>query len=250
MVTAEDLAEVPLFAGLSADEREQLARASADVQLAAGEYAVHEGDEQALFAVLAGKIEAVKHTDGLDRVVGERLPGEIFGEVPITLGTGFPVGFRAAAPTRVMRLEASDYHRLAATAPDVVAAVGKLAAERIGGPRGLQGIAAEPPPPRALVVGHPGDGYCTELRRFLGRNQISFRWVPLETGAADTTETEPVVRFTDGTTLVRPALHEVADRLGLQTARRPRSTTRSSSAPVPRVSLPPSTAPRRACGRW
>ena len=35
--------------------------------------------------------------------------------------------------------------------------VGRLAANRMGGARGLQGIAAEPPPPRAIVVGHRWD---------------------------------------------------------------------------------------------
>jgi thioredoxin reductase (NADPH) len=137
MVSADDVARVPLYAGLSADEQERLARVAADVHLGAGEYAAHEGDERALYAVLEGRIEAVKLTDGVERVVGQRQPGEIFGEVPITLGAGFPVSFRAAEATRVMRVEARDYHALASTAPDLVSAVGKLAAERIGGPRGL-----------------------------------------------------------------------------------------------------------------
>ena len=46
--------------------------------------------------------------------VREREPGEIFGEVPITLGTVFPVGFRAAASLAGVRLEPHDYHALAA----------------------------------------------------------------------------------------------------------------------------------------
>jgi thioredoxin reductase (NADPH) len=220
MVSADDVARVPLYAGLSADEQERLARVAADVHLGAGEYAAHEGDERALYAVLEGRIEAVKLTDGVERVVGQRQPGEIFGEVPITLGAGFPVSFRAAEATRVMRVEARDYHALASTAPDLVSAVGKLAAERIGGPRGLQGIAAEPPPPRAVVVGHSDDGDGAELRRFLERNQISFRWVPLDaTSAGEPADGGgyPVVRFADGTTVVRPTSREVADRLGLQT---------------------------------
>ena len=220
MVSADDVARVPLFAGLSADEQERLARVAADVHLDAGEYAAHEGDERALYAVLEGSIEAVKLTDGVERVVGQRQPGEIFGEVPITLGAGFPVGFRAAEATRVMRVEARDYHALASTAPDLVSAVGKLAAERIGGPRGLQGLAAEPPPPRAVVVGRSDDGDGAELRRFLERNQISFRWVPLDASSAGAPEdggVYPLVRFADGTTVVRPTAREVADRLGLQT---------------------------------
>ena len=127
--------------------------------------------------MLEGRIEAVKLVDGIERVVGERHPGDVFGEVPIALGTVFPVGFRAAEPSRVMRIEARDYHAVAAVAPDVGKEVGRLAAHRMGGSRGLQGLAAEPPPPRAIVVGHRWDASCTELRRFLDRNQVTFKWL-------------------------------------------------------------------------
>ena len=73
---------------------------------------------------MSGRIEAVMVRDGAERVVGERHPGDLFGEVPITLGTVFPVGFRAAEPSRVMRVEPDDYHALAATAPEVAQEVG------------------------------------------------------------------------------------------------------------------------------
>jgi len=110
-------------------------------------------------------------------VVGQRQPGDVFGEVPIALGTLFPVGFRAAEPTRVMRIEPAAYHSLAAVAPGVAREIGKLAAYRMGGGRGLQGLAADPPPPRAIVVGHRWDSDRAELRHFLDRNQITFRWI-------------------------------------------------------------------------
>lgn len=61
----------------------KVVRTSADIQLRAGEYAVHEGGERALYAVLSGKFEAVKHFDGVERTLGWRLPGAIFGEVPL-----------------------------------------------------------------------------------------------------------------------------------------------------------------------
>jgi thioredoxin reductase (NADPH) len=70
---------------------------------------VHEGDERALFVVLDGRIEVVKVVDGIERVLGERMPLAVCGEVPIVLGTSFPVGFRAAEASRVMRIEARDY---------------------------------------------------------------------------------------------------------------------------------------------
>src|SRR5215210_7379131 len=109
MVTADEVASIAVFSVLSQADRERLARAAADITLVPGEYAAHEGSERALFALLEGCIEAVKLVDGIERIVGERRPGDIFGEVPITLGTGFPVGFRAAEKSRVMRIEAHDY---------------------------------------------------------------------------------------------------------------------------------------------
>ena len=162
MVTPEEIGSIAVFAGLSDADRERLSRAAADITLAPGEYAAHEGGERALFAVLDGRIEAVKLVDGIPRVVGERQVGDIFGEVPIVLGTFFPVGFRAAETTRVLRIEPNDYHAVASVQPDIAKEVGRLAADRMSGPRGLQGIAAEPPPPRAIVVGHRRDA---SLRR-------------------------------------------------------------------------------------
>ena len=61
MVTTDEIAEVPLFAALSAADRERLSRTAADISLAAGEYAVHEGDERALFVVLDSPNGAAMH---------------------------------------------------------------------------------------------------------------------------------------------------------------------------------------------
>jgi thioredoxin reductase (NADPH) len=225
MVTADEIRSIAVFAGLDEADRERLARAAADLTLAPGEYAAHEGADRALFAVLGGRIEAVKLVDGIPRVVGERHVGDLFGEVPIALGTFFPVGFRAAEASRVLRIEPNDYHAVASVQPDVAKEVGRLAADRMSGPRGLQGIAADPPPPRALVVGHRLDPYCTDLRHFLDRNQISFKWIaPDAPDAAEEWGSElpvaddcPAIRMLDGKTVVRPELRRVAELLGLAT---------------------------------
>jgi len=221
MVTPDEIAAISLFAALDAGDRERLSRTAADISLAAGEYAVNEGDERALFAVLEGKIEVVKRVDGIERVLGARGPGAIFGEVPITLGAPFPSGFRAAEASRIMRLEPQSYYTVAAAAPDVAEKVGALARERIGG---LQGVAAEAPKRRAIVLGDRGAA-CSELRRFLDRNQITFEWVTPDAadaaerwgGALPSEADLPVLRIPDGPTLVKPPLREVAELLGLQT---------------------------------
>lgn len=223
MLSTDDVAAVPLFAGLPGDVLGRLARTSADLQLGAGEWAVAEGGERALFAVLSGRIEVVKTIDGIERRLGFRLPGTIFGEVPIALGTPFPGGYRALEPSRVMRVDVQEYYAVAAVSSQVALAVAALARERIGG---LQSITAEPPAPRATLVGERFDPSCAELRRFLARNQISFRWLAPDApelasvlphgrpGDADL----PLLRLADGEQLARPAVRDVARRLGLQTS--------------------------------
>src|SRR3954467_2693684 len=171
MVTAEEIRVVKVFECLDDVACERLPRGAPRLKPVPGEFAAEEGAEPALFAVLDGRIEATRNVDGIDRVLGERLPGDVFGEVPISLGTFFPVGFRAAEQTRVMRIEPQDYHAVAAVAPAVAEEVGKLGSQRMSGPGGLQGPAAAPPPPRATVVGHRWDARCSDLRRFLDRNQ-------------------------------------------------------------------------------
>src|SRR4249919_194547 len=225
MVTPDEVGRIAVFSALSESDRERLARAAADIRLVPGEFAAYEGGERALFGLLEGRIEAVKRVDGSDRVVGERRPGDIFGEVPVTLGTVFPAGFRAAEASRVMRIEPHDFHAIADVAPDVGREIGKLASHRIAGSGGLQGIVAEPWAPRAIVVGPRWDASCAELRHFLDRNQVSFRW--LQPGAADAADHWdgplpegddcPVLRVVDGKTVVRPQLRRVAELLGLAT---------------------------------
>ena len=225
LVTPEEIGGVALFAALDAAQCEQLSRVAADVSLAAGEYAVHQGGERALFAVLEGHVQPVRLVDGIERVVGERRPGDIFGEMPIALGTVFPVGFRAAEASRVMRVDAQDYHAVAAVVPEIAAEVGRLAAHRVSGARGLQGLAAEPPPPRAIVVGDRWEASCSELRRFLAGNQVTFKWLTPDSPDAEEAWGDPLpaeadlpaIRVIDGKTVVRPQLRRVAELLGLGT---------------------------------
>ncbi|RZT98082.1 FAD-dependent oxidoreductase [Rivibacter subsaxonicus] len=222
MLTPDEVRTVPLFAHLSDADVDRLVRSSADIRLHPGEYAVHEGGERALYAVLSGKFEVVKHFDGIERTLGWRLPGTIFGEVPLAFATPFPGGYRAAEPSRVMRVEPHHYFAIAASSPKVAEMVGALARERIGG---LQGIAMQPPKAQVTVYGERWDPACSELRRFLSRNQIVHDWLSPETpdlahswaGAVPEAADCPVVRLPDDTLLQQPTLRELAVRLGLQT---------------------------------
>jgi len=225
MLTIDDIRAIPLFSTLAMAELELLAQTSADLHLGAGEFAVPEGGDRALFAVLAGRIEVVKMVDGIERTLGWRVPGTIFGEVPIAIGTPFSGGYRASEPSRVLRVEPKHYYEIAAASPDLSLKVGALARERLGG---LQGIAAEPPKPRVIMIGNRWDSACSELRRFLARNQITYDWLTPDApdlsarwpGTRPSDDDCPAVRLADGTLLNRPATRDLAKPLGLQTSTR------------------------------
>jgi thioredoxin reductase (NADPH) len=225
MVTAEEIGRVTVFADLEPAQRDWLSRVVADITLVPGESAVNEGDARALFGVLEGRIDVHRRVDGVDSVVGERRPGDVFAEMAIAFGMLHVGGFRAAETSRVFRLDLDDYYTLVAAAPEVAEQVGLLAMHRIGGAKGLQARAAAPAPVQAIVLGHRWDASCAQLRRFLDRNQIRFRWlrpdVPADaeqwSGALPAEGDLPAVRVVNGKTAVRPQLRRVAELLDIPT---------------------------------
>ena len=225
MLTIDDIRAVPLFSTLADEELRRLAATSADLHLSAGEFAVHEGGDRALYALLSGRMEVVKLFDGVERVLGVRVPGNIFGEVPLALSSPFPAGYRATEPSRVMRVEAPTYYAIAAASPDVALQMGQLARQRLGG---LQGISAEAPKPRVTIVGHRWDAACLDLRQFLARNQVSHVWTTPDApdvsakwaGECPLDEDCPSLRLADGAVLRRPTARQLAELLGLQTTPR------------------------------
>ena len=174
-----------------------------------------------------------------------RDPGDIFGEVPITLGTVFPVGFRAAEPSRVMRARAARLpRRRLRRRPTSRKEVGRLAAHRMCGPARAAG--RSPPTRRRRARSSSATAWtpaCTELRRFLDRNQVTFHWLSPDTPgrrgalgrpAARRRATCPTFRVVDGKTVIRPRHRRVAELLDARHRGRARpTTTRSSSAPGP-----------------
>jgi thioredoxin reductase (NADPH) len=222
MLTTDEIRGLSVFANLDAAELDRLSRMSADIRLQPGEYAVHEGEVRALYILLDGRCEVTKTIEGIERVIGERCADELFGEVPLVLGTPFPANLRAAEPARVMRVDAREFHTIAASAPEVSARVGASARERM---QGLQDIAAEASAAQVTILGPRYDPACHDLRRFLDRNSIAFEWVEPDEPELehlwpewrDAGDAFPVLRFEDGSVVVQPAWREAAERLGLTT---------------------------------
>ena len=79
MITVAELAGIPLFSTLEENELEYLAGAVEDIHVTAGEYVAYEGEGRFLAVVVEGKTELTKLVNGVERVIGVRLPGTLAG---------------------------------------------------------------------------------------------------------------------------------------------------------------------------
>jgi thioredoxin reductase (NADPH) len=219
VITAEELTAIPLFAELTAEQLDFVARSVEDTRLMPGEYAAHEGDPRALFVVVDGLIELTKDVNGVERMIGRRLPGELYGEVPVMLSTNLPASCAAVEPSRVLRVDVGTFFSLAAMAPQVAAMVGALAKGRM---EGLKEIAAETTRPDMVVIGPLVDPAVHEVRTFLHRNRIGFATVntsdPANAEQANAHPRFPVVELADGRRLVAPTVRQIAVAGGLAVA--------------------------------
>ena len=112
MITAESLARVPLFANIPEHERASIAARAADVRLRQDEWLLSEGQTVGFYALLEGKLAAVKSVGGQERALLFYEPGDYFGEVPLLLGSPAVTSVKALEPSRVMQLDAADFHDL------------------------------------------------------------------------------------------------------------------------------------------
>lgn len=210
MFTRNELRTISHFAELGDRELDYLVKTSADVHLRPGEYVVHEGEtHRSMFVLFQGRVELTKIIDGVERVVGtERNAGEVFGEIPVVLNTPSLVSFRTVRESRVMRIEAKEFHVVASAAPKFAAAIEAAALDRLSG---LQELAALPAEPRLAVIGPQFDNATHELREFLERNSIEYDWFTPD----DATAEYPAVRLPGGGMLIKPAIRDVAKAVGL-----------------------------------
>jgi len=225
VITVDELTNIPLFSALAEKELEYLASSVEDIRLIPGEYVSHEGEERALFVVVEGKAEITKVVNGVERVIATRLPGQLIGEIPMTLSTPLPASCRAIEPSRILKLSVKVFYTLAAMTPQVSATVGAAALELIPY---LRNEAARPLEPVMHVIGPRLDPGVHAVQSFLHRNQILFDVLTPDDPslAARTGERAgvggpyPVVQLKDGTRLVAPTMREIATVGGLQVAPR------------------------------
>jgi thioredoxin reductase (NADPH) len=226
MITGDLLATVPLFHDLPLTERESLAAAAADMHFQADEWVLQEGEVSSFYVLLEGALAVFKEVAGVPQQVNAYKPGDFFGEVPLLLGTTAIASFRATVPARLMRLSADHFHELVRNCATLNDTILRTMASRIGM---VQQLSITTPIPTVAVVGRRGDPFCHELRDFLVRNHVPFRWIDPDSGvrqddndavtaALASDSPLPVVCSTDGRRLASNSFREIAARIGLQTS--------------------------------
>jgi thioredoxin reductase (NADPH) len=220
MIEANELEEVPLFAGVTPALRTLIASRSAEILVAPGEWVTREGDAAYLWVVLSGEVERVRLLSGQEVQSTTFDPTEFFGEFSVILGTESFVSIRALQPSRLMRMDPADLHLLITESKEAAAFMAQTLIRRVsifGDSYGMYGAR------QAVVIGSDLDAASHTMRDFLSRNQVAFEWLDLDDSIDEEfiaklgvdTSSCPLVRLADGRTLVKPELQVLAEALGL-----------------------------------
>jgi CRP-like cAMP-binding protein len=128
-LAGSDLAGMPLFAGLSEDERERLACKFEERTAREGDRFTNEGASGYLFFVI---VEGTAEAQIDDRSVGRLGPGDFFGEVAMLGETGRRMAaVVATSDMRVGVLFGTEFRRMESEFPQVVERLRNAMNERL-----------------------------------------------------------------------------------------------------------------------
>ncbi|HZD79440.1 MAG TPA: cyclic nucleotide-binding domain-containing protein [Actinomycetota bacterium] len=123
------LRAIPLFAGLSRKEREQLARWADEVEVPAGTRLVDQGAfPHEFFVISEGRAEVT--IDG--RPIAELGPGDFFGEIALLEGQRRTATVTSSTPLSAVVMHSRDFGSMERSLPDVAARIRQEMTRRIG----------------------------------------------------------------------------------------------------------------------
>jgi CRP-like cAMP-binding protein len=128
VVDGSRLKQIPLFARLSARQRNHVARHVREVEIARGEHVVDEGDApQAFFVIEEGTAAVVsggKHVTDLG-------PGDFLGEIGLVKQSERTASVIATSPMRALVIPAEDFREIRRSMPEVAREVDAAIEERL-----------------------------------------------------------------------------------------------------------------------
>ena len=216
MITADELRAIPLFAAIPESELSTISSRAADVHLQTEDWVVQEGETPSFFAVLEGELAVLKLVGNDEETITTFQPGDYFGEVSLLLGSSSVASMRATKQSRLMRLDAMEFHDLVVSCSALNAQVMRTMAEHVAR---LQQVIVQAPEQAVTIIGDRWDLACHDVRDFLARNHVAYRWQDPTEGdrynAAGDACHFPIVVLRDGTRLEGPSFRELAERVGL-----------------------------------
>jgi CRP-like cAMP-binding protein len=127
-VDAAQLDAIPLFAGLTLDQRETVAQACEELAVETGTTLVKEGDfGHAAFAITSGTADVVQDGDVL-RTLG---PGDMFGEIAVLSGGRRTATVVATTDMTLVTLMNRDMWRIERESPEIADALRATIVERL-----------------------------------------------------------------------------------------------------------------------
>jgi thioredoxin reductase (NADPH) len=174
-----------------------------------------------MFVVLEGQVDiSLPASDGEIKVIAHHGPMDFSGELNLLNSQGCLVDASTACESRLLRIPRDALQRLMRTEGDIANLITSATIWRRIGILGEEagGI---------TLMGHAGDVELTQLQRFLVRNSYPHRIVqaPAEEAVTlddllsdrepDREPTLPAVLLSDGRTLHRPTITQLADELGI-----------------------------------
>jgi len=163
-----------------------------------------------MFVVLDGEVEiCLPSTDGDSKVFARYSKHNFTGEFNLLNSQGALVEARTIAPSTLLRISRTRFERLMRMEGDIAnVIVAACIWRRIGIVKAASG--------GVILQGRSGDDQMMLLQRFFVRNNYPHRIVDV---SAEDTENDcaplPAVILSDGRTLRRPSIPELADELGI-----------------------------------
>jgi thioredoxin reductase (NADPH) len=218
VITAAELAQIPVFDGLNEVERQRFAQKAADIRVEAGDWVIREGEDPRFFILLEGTLQTVKDIVGQRRELDQVKPGAFFGEIPILLGTANIVSLQALSRCRLARFDRQQLQELIRDFASSGTIIFQTMTDRLSMAREYVN---ETPSSRVLLVGSSYNADCRGIRSFLSANRVQYEWVdselePERAASCIPLGHEGVAVMVDGATCL-PALRAMAEALGLQT---------------------------------
>jgi signal transduction histidine kinase len=112
------LRRMPLFAGLSDEDFEQLYQMAEPFFIPAGQRFIQEGEPgRTLYIILEGEVEATTRKGEQDIVLGRRGPGEFIGELALLEGTPRSASVRTLRDSTLFAVSQTAFQRLLTCSP-------------------------------------------------------------------------------------------------------------------------------------